>query len=463
MTREKWAAQWAAVLTFAALGCGDDPVDPGPPDPEPSYDGAFVTPSSANVNSLAIEVAATGYDAVRFRLRSAGEPVETTPLYPFSDGQADASALGLLAERDYLIDVLLVDGAEVDSVETLEHSTGPLPDWIPAVGVTGEPAEDGFIGLAHPLGAFVVDNQGRVRWYLTSEDPVLNNFMAHPSGEYTMFGTDDDVRLYRVLNERGEVARMIGCVGRETRFHEVRVMPEGDYWALCDDVIPTDLSSRGGSADAVVTWTTLQHVGADGSLQFEFRASEHFSLDDIDQAQITNTQNVNMTHGNAVDFDADGNALLSFRSLNEVTKVDVTTGDVVWRLGGLANQFTIDDPTREFVRQHGVRVAGPGVIQLLDNGLAAPSRFVRYEIDEVALTADRVLEYVHSTNAFTFVGGSTDLLAGGGGLVSFGQAGIVADVDAVGAATFELTGLAGEYIFRAFRIPSLYASERRTD
>jgi hypothetical protein len=462
MTRNKppVPSAWAAALLVLLAGCGDDPVDPGPP---ATFDGAVLTPASANVNSLAVDVAATGYDAVRLRLRTAGEPDETTPPYPFVDGHADASALGLLAERDYLVDVLLLDGTESDSVETLEHTTGALPDWLFAVGATGDPAEDGFIGLAHPLGAFIVDNQGRVRWYLTSEDPILNNFMAHPSGEYTMFGTEDDVRQYRVLNERGEVSRMIGCVGLETRFHEIRVMPGGDYWALCDDVIPTDLSSRGGAADGEVTWTTLQHVGADGSLLFEFETSEHFSLDDIDQSQITGAQNLNMTHGNGIEFDTDGNVLLSFRSLDEVTKVDVATGEVMWRLGGVASQFAITDPTRVFQRQHGLRLAGTDVIQMLDNGTAAPSRLVRYAIDAQALTADRVLEYVHASNAFTVVGGSTATLADGRGLVSFGRAGIVAEVDLAGTATFELTGLEGEYIFRAFRIPSLYASERLAD
>ncbi|MFW6084475.1 MAG: arylsulfotransferase family protein [Gemmatimonadota bacterium] len=460
-------------LVIVAAGCGEDPVDSGPfepPEPpEPPdttttrYEQTVLTRAPANVNSASVVVEATGYDHARLRLRTSGVSDETTPAYPFVDDTARGSILGMLADRDYSIDVLLTAGAETDSVETLTLSTGPLPDWLPDVGSTGVPAENGFIGMAHPSGAFIVDNQGRVRWYVTSEDPVLNNFQAHPSGQYTMFGLEDLTRLYKVLDERGNVVGTIGCVDRDTRFHEIRVMPQGDYWALCNHEIPTDLSSRGGAEDGSVVWTVLQHVGADGELLFEFDTSEHFSLDDIDPDVIDGADAVNMTHGNAIEFDADGNILLSFRSLNEVTKVDATTGEVLWRLGGRANQFAIDDPTRDFLRQHGVRLVEPGIIQLLDNGREAPSRLVRYQIDEQELTAELVMEYAHASNAITLVGGSTQVVADRGGLVSFGRTGRVAEVDESGTQTFELTGLESLYIFRAFRIPSLYASERTVE
>ena len=465
---EKAQARPTRAIPLALLvlvSCGDDIVDPGPPDPpdppDPTeYGQTVLSPAAANVNSAAVVVEATGYDHVRLRLRTPGMPDELSPPFPFVDGAAEGSVLGLLADREYSIDVLPTVGSDTDSVETFTYSTGPLPDWLPDVGSTGVPAEDGFIGMAHPDGAFIVDNQGRVRWYLTSEDPVLNNFQAHPSGEYTMFGRDDITRLYKVFDERGEIVRTLGCVGYETRFHEIRVMPDGDYWVLCDRHVPTDLSPRGGSPAGSVIWTVLQHVGAQGDLLFEFDTSEHFTLDDVDPALIDGADIVNATHGNAIEFDTDGNILLSFRSLHEVTKVDGTTGEVIWRLGGRANEFTIDDPTRDFMRQHGVRVVEPGILQMLDNGTEVPSRLVRYEIDEQALTAQLVLEYSHASNATSLVGGSTQVVNGKRGLVSFGLAGRVAEVDETGAQTFELTGLENQYIFRAFRIPSLYATER---
>jgi hypothetical protein len=258
----------------------------------------------------------------------------------------------------------------------------------------------------------------------------------------------------------GEFVGTRECVGRDTRFHEVRVLANGGHWILCQNPVPTDLSPRGGSVDGTVIYTTLQRVGSDGTLEFEFNTADHFSLDDIDQNAFVGVAQVNLTHGNAIAFDTDGNILVTWRSLNEVTKIDVTTGQVVWRLGGLASQFTILDGTRAFERPHGVRAVGPGLIQLLDNGSAAPSRLVRYELNEGTKTATRVLEFTTAENSFTSTGGSTEVLPGNGALVSFGVEGKIVEVDATGQEVFDLTGLEGRYVFRAQRIPSLYASER---
>lgn len=285
--------------------------------------------------------------------------------------------------------------------------------------------------------------------------------MSHPTGEYTLIGLDDPVRVHRVLNELGEVVRTLDCVDREMRFHEIRLLADGGYWALCQNPLPTDLSPRGGDVNGTVDWTVVQRVSADGTLEFEFNTFDHFSLDDIDQSAFVGATLVNITHGNAVAFDTDGNVLISWRSLNEVTKIDVTTGDVIWRLGGNANQFTVIDDTRAFERPHGLRVVGPGLIQLLDNGTVAPSRLVRYMVNEQTMTATRVLEFISDEGSFTFVGGNTELAGpNDGAIVSFGRAGKVVEVNAAGVETFDLTGLDGVYIFRASRIPSLYASER---
>ena len=96
---------------------------------------------------------------------------------------------------------------------------------------------------------------------------------------------------------------------------------------------------------------------------------------------------VNWTHGNSLDLDADGNLLVSFRNLNEVTKIDTRTGAVLWRLGGTHNQFTFEgaETATASSHQHGVRAVG------VDERAAArqPRRrerqqAERYTIDEVA-------------------------------------------------------------------------------
>jgi hypothetical protein len=167
---------------------------------------------------------------------------------------------------------------------------------------------------------------------------------------------------------------------------------------------------------------------------------------------------VNWTHGNALDLAPDGNLIVSFRNLGEITKIDVKTGAVMWRLGGRRNAFTIvDAPAAGFVGQHGVRVAGQGAVLLLDNlGTPGESRAERYALDERAMTARLVGSYSAVPAAVTEIGGSVQGLSAGHTLVSFGMAGRVEEYDAAGRVAWRVEPT-GSYVFRAQRIRSLYA------
>jgi hypothetical protein len=58
--------------------------------------------------------------------------------------------------------------------------------------------------------------------------------------------------------------------------------------------------------------------------------------------------NVDWTHSNAVEFDYNGHLLLSSRPLNEITKINRQTGNVMWRFGGKYNNFTFIGDTVPF-------------------------------------------------------------------------------------------------------------------
>ena len=326
----------------------------------------------------------------------------------------------------------------------------------------GDDPAPGFLVLSAPDGPVILDNTGRVVWYLFAPDPVLSNFQAHDGGFYTLLGPSTRAPHFRLLDELGRETGRAGCVGRDTRFHAMRVRPTGDYYVLCDDRTTADLTALGGLPEVNLNWTVVQHVSRQGNLLWEWKSSEHFNVADVGQDLITGAKSINVTHGNAIAFDTDGNLLVSFRTLNEITKIDAVTGNVIWRLGGgLGNEFTfVADPKSSFERNHGVRVVAPNVIQLHDNGDEAPSRLARYRINEAAMTAELVWEFIDSPTTYTAVGGSTDVLEDEGALVSFGRAGRVVETDAAGQRKWELTGIDGMYVFRAQRIPSLYASER---
>ena len=200
----------------------------------------------------------------------------------------------------------------------------------------------------------------------------------------------------------------------------------------------------------------MQHGAASGALLFQWSPFDYFAITDVDPAERTGAS-VNWTHGNALDFDADGSLLVSFRNLDEITKIDPATGAVRWRLGGRRNQFTFQSTAPVFVHQHGLRAYASGALALLDNlGNPAESRAERYTLDEAHRTATLVQSYGASPPAVTQIGGSVQSLPNGRTLVSFGTAGRVEEYDATGRVTWRITGNAG-YVFRAQRMWSLYA------
>jgi hypothetical protein len=444
------------LLTASSLAACSDSTGP-----DRLYFGSSVAAGPENVLSAEVTVRATGYGNAFLRYTDDAGASGETPLYAFGpDSTARAALLGLKPETTYDIEIVLSGPGELP-VETLPLTTGALPDWLPTVTPVGNDTTPGFLTLSIPDGPVIVDNTGRVVWYRYDPDITLVNFQAHPAGIYTSYGLTNEVRAYRVLDELGRETGRIRCVEYETRPHEIRVLADGRALVMCDDVRTEDLSPYGGSPTAQVNWTVVQRLAADGSLEWEWHTADHFDVTDTSLETLEGVTVLNLTHGNSIEIDPDGDYLFSFRNLGEVTRVNAETGEVIWRFGGRSNEFTFNgDPKGTFERQHGVRTVAPGEIQLLDNSNEAPSRLLRYRIDESAKTATLVWEFIDGPEIHTLVGGSTQVYPDGGGLVSIGREGRVAEVDSFGERRWELTGIDDLYVFRSERIPSLYAAER---
>jgi hypothetical protein len=352
--------------------------------------------------------------------------------------------------------VNLLGAAGATAADTLSFATGGLPAWIPVTGVQGTDTTPGYFLLSYPAGPVIINNSGTVVWYRSAPGGVLNSFQAQQNGLYTSLGVADSSG-HIVYDAAGDSVGKIACTGGyKTRFHDLLVTSSGDTYVMCDDARTMDLSAIGGVAGASVTGTVVQHLGPSGQLLLEWNAFDHFQITDLALQDRTGPA-VNFTHGNGIALDLDGNILASFRSLNEITKIDGQSGAVLWRLGGLANQFTlVNDPKGAFQRQHGLRRGAPGEIQFLDNGIAAPSRLVRYLLNQQTRQATLVMSYTDPANTFATVGGSTQYYTNGHSVVTFGPAGRVVEVDPAGNLAWEITGVSGIYVFRVQRIQSLY-------
>jgi hypothetical protein len=444
-------------------GCVNEPAGPSL-QAAPTINAASVAASSYNALSAVVSVHVRNADsvAVRFHLGdvpSAGDSV--TPAVQTVGDSAVIPVLGLLPARRYILRTVAFWAGDNVLGDSVELTTGTLPTDLPQYAASGPDPSPGYVVFAAGLYGLVIDNTGRVVWYRRFPNGPGLSFMAEPNGRYVARPTTPDptdVESWVELDPLGNVTRTLGCaLGLQPRPHDLISERNGGYWLMCDEVRTMDLTAAGGIAEAHVTGTAVQHIGADGTLLFHWSPFDHFAITDGAPADRTGAS-VNWTHGNALDLDVDGNLIVSFRNLGEITKIDAASGAVIWRMGGRRNEFTfLDTPSPAFSGQHGVRVSAPGALIILDNlGTPGESRAEGYTVDEAARTARLTHSYSSVPAVVTQIGGSVQSLPGGRTLVSFGTAGRVEEYDATGRVMWGIEGYAG-YVFRAQRIRSLYA------
>ena len=194
-----------------------------------------------------------------------------------------------------------------------------------------------------------------------------------------------------------------------------------DYQQVAMDTVVT-----GGDSNATVIGLIIEELAGNANVVFEWRSWDHFKITDA-APDIDLTQPlIDYVHGNAIEVDTDGNLLISSRHLDEITKIDRETGDIIWRWGGQYcknNQFTFLNDSIGFSHQHHIRRLPNGNYTLFDNGnLHSPpfSRAVEYQIDQINKTATLVSEYKNDPVTYSVAMGSSQRLEGGNTLIGWG-------------------------------------------
>lgn len=196
--------------------------------------------------------------------------------------------------------------------------------------------------------------------------------------------------------------------------HDILLLENGHYLLMAYDPKVVDMSGivEGGNPEAVVIGLVIQEVDIDRNVYFEWRSWDHMEITEASDAVDLTGENIDYVHANAFEFDHDGNLLVSQRHMDEITKINYQTGDIIWRMGVLAkmNDFTFND-TIGFSHQHDIRVLPNGNFTIYDNGNSHKpfpfTQVVEYEIDEDNKTATKVWGYKQDTNMFAFATGSS--------------------------------------------------------
>jgi outer membrane protein assembly factor BamB len=426
----------------------------------PEIVASAILPLTQNVLGLVVHVNVRGADSVGVQYGLAGTaPDSVAPTVTAIANSAAVPVLGLLPSTDYRLRPITYNRCGTSTGDELRYTTGALPADLPSYRASGADPSPGFVAFASSPYGLVIDNTGRIVWYHRFPDGSGLNFQVTANGHYVARPPASGTEPLRwiVIDPLGALVTTLGCARALTpRFHDFLMESDGSYWTMCDEVRAMDLSAIGGHADARVMGTLIQHLSSAGALLFEWSPFDHFALTDLPDSE-RERRDVNWTHGNAFDLDDEGNLIVSFRNLNEITKIDTRTGAVVWRMGGLANEFTWNGtPLPAFAGQHGLRATGHNEFLILDNlGHADGSRAERYGYNEGEHAVRLWRSYGVGAGVIAQVGGTTQSLPGGRALVAFGNGGRLIEYDAEGSVVWRIEGDAG-YVFRAQRIQSLY-------
>lgn len=474
----------APCAALAIAACGEDGARQTAPLPTIiSHVAASV--DSGNAISLLVTVATEHADSIRLRYESATDSSATTPFYRAApSGITTMAVVGLRPSSTYsVVADALGAGGEVTSVEA-SATTGDLPPELRALRLSGTGAPSPGYTLVVPLfpdtsvtaNGFVVafDQTGVVRWYheFPGEWPVEAKQL--PNGDITVFvgrsyGWQPNAGAYVELTPGGDVVRRFAVDGPYfTDPHELLLSFSGSSVAAAHligyDIRSFDLTSVGGSANAPLAVHTIERHDASGAVTFRWSAGSLFSIADW---PLPNPQAVDLEHPSSLAISPDGGYVVSFQGMDEVTKIDSTSGAIVWRLGGRHNQFQIqNDPLNGFLGQHDVQVLSNGNLLMLDDhfrGAPGPARAMEYSLDTQHMVARLVWQYRPSPAVISPIMGSAQRLADGSTLVGFGAAGRVDEVgnDGVVRWSANLTSDASSSaipFYRALRVRSLYGA-----
>jgi len=306
-----------------------------------------------------------------------------------------------------------------------------------------------FVSLDNPApGYLIIDNPNNETYNISYA--LADNYGGAPyldtlnsSGEDLYFlpfydGTigcfDGDMLI--LYSEDMVVTDTVHFPSEYTRdFHDAIKLRNGHYMLLCGNHRIMDMSVivNDGYPEAEVISTAMVETDPSGEIYWEWDPLDHMDINDVTIDINLTMPVIDFNHANSIAEDDEGNLYMSSRNLDEITKVNKETGEIIWRMGGTYcenNDFTFidDDIGNEFgfSHQHSIEILENGNFLLFDNGNMRQlnySRAVEYEVDQENLTVTKVWEFRHDPDLISGSMGNVQRLPNGNTFInwSFGN------------------------------------------
>lgn len=249
-------------------------------------------------------------------------------------------------------------------------------------------------------------------------------FTINKNGYLTLF--NNNLNRFEMLDSNYKLIDKFECGnGYVADVHEFLVYPNGHSYLISYDpqIVDMTVYNPAYNPNAVVIGAVVQELDANHNVVFQWRSWDHYQITDATHIPLS-TSEIDYVHANSIELEADGTSfLLSCRHMDEVTKISFTTGDIIWRLGGLHNEFTFIGDQQKFSYQHDVRRLADGHLTVFDNGnyhFPAKSAAKEYILDEVNKTCLLSWKYERGLMGSSSAMGSMQRLPNGNTFICWG-------------------------------------------
>jgi hypothetical protein len=276
-------------------------------------------------------------------------------------------------------------------VQTQQPGTAPGLTFVSPYSLSENPSQ--LVGETGPL---MMDKSGNPVWFL----PVSSNNRAQAMDfqSQTLFGQPvltwwqgtiagtvpsplpdgEPMPGGRYIIENSHYQKIMNIKaknGFSANEHEFLITPQGDAVFVASKVAKADLTPYGGVKRGVYVDCEVQEVNLrSGKLVFTWDMAKHIPLSDsLVPAPGSAGQVWDPYHMNSIDVSPDGSQLLvSSRNTWTVYDISHQTGQILWRIGGKENQFSLPSELitgpygSAFQYQHDARYV-PGGISLFDD------------------------------------------------------------------------------------------------
>lgn len=290
----------------------------------------------------------------------------------------------------------------------------------------------GYVFIS-PSGPMIVDNEGGPVWIhpvpKASTNFQVQHYKGNPvltwwQGQIASYGVG--IAGYDVIMDTSyqEVTRVHAGNGAVADLHEFVLTERGTALLTTYAKQTADLSSVGGPSSGTLLEASFQEVDvATGKVLLDWHSSDHIALTES-HATFSHDHLYDPVHLNSICVLPDENLLVSARNTWAVYKVNRTSGEIMWRLGGTQSDFTLGPGVR-FAWQHDAEWHAGSVLTIFDdegNPQVGPqARAIILKVDESAKHVSLVKAYGHP-NQKLHVGyaGSVQLLPNGDVFVGWG-------------------------------------------